>query len=175
MEIIVGKEISAVYALRITMQQMSGVDSLSDGSFKKKSKNNIFGFYFPPSFSWSILQSEAQRPNSPEVILSFFFFASWILKYAPKKCPNCPESQTCGKKKKQSFMCLSLSGAQTPNFLWISWSAKCDSSSRFWKLHIYLYIFPFIWQLVFFFITPGAPHPVTISKKVALQNKRTRN
>lgn len=49
MEIIVGKEISAVYALRITMQQMSGVDSLSDGSFK--SKNNIFGFYFPPSFS----------------------------------------------------------------------------------------------------------------------------
>lgn len=51
MEIIVAKEISAVYALRITMQQMSGVDSLSDGSLKKKSKNNIFGFYFPPSFS----------------------------------------------------------------------------------------------------------------------------
>lgn len=47
MEIIVAKEISAVYALRITMQQMSGVDSLSDGSLKKKKQKQYFWVLFP--------------------------------------------------------------------------------------------------------------------------------
>lgn len=127
-------------------------------------KNNIL-FLFPPSFSWNLkngtLQYEAQRLNSPEVLLSFFaFLFLWILKYAPKNALTAPRPKSVAQK--QSFTCLSLSSFQTPHFLRISWSAKYDSSSRFWKS--YIYFFPFIWQLVFFFITPGAQNSVTISK-----------
>lgn len=55
------------------------------------------------------------RLNFPEVFF-FIFISSFqlILKHAPKNAPDCPVSQTRGRKR--SFVCLSLSGSQTPHF-----------------------------------------------------------
>lgn len=39
------------------------------------------------------------------------------------------------------------------------------TASHAFESCVYIFIFPFIWQLVFFFITPGALNPVTISRK----------
>lgn len=73
MEIIVAKEISAVYALRITMQQMSGVDSLSDGSLKKKSKNNIFGFISLLPFHEAFFSLKHRDPIPQKLFFLSFF------------------------------------------------------------------------------------------------------
>lgn len=74
MEIIVAKEISAVYALRITMQQMSGVDSLSDGSLKKKKAKTIFlGFISLLPFHEAFFSLKHRDPIPQKLFFLSFF------------------------------------------------------------------------------------------------------
>lgn len=126
-----------------------------------------------PSFSWNLgtLQLWWRRdPIHGKFHLSpVSVFFPWIFKTCPQKRPNCPVSLKC--RTKAALHVLAPPGG--PRTLWTSWSAKCDSSSRVWKLCIYIFL-PFIWQLVFFFITPGAGI-LSPSQKAPLQNKRTMN
>lgn len=73
MEIIVAKEISAVYALRITMQQMSGVDSLSDGSLKKKAKTIFLGFISLLPFHEAFFSLKHRDPIPQKLFFLSFF------------------------------------------------------------------------------------------------------
>lgn len=105
-------------------------------------KKIIMWVLYPPlafhEILWMVLFSLKHRDLIPPKFFLFIFFL-WIFKYALKNTLTAPRPKHVAKK--QSFMCLSLSVSQTPHFLWISWSAKCDSSSCFWKLYIYIFSF----------------------------------
>lgn len=86
MGIIVAKEISAVYALRITMQQMSGVDSLSDGSLKK-AKTIFLVFISLLPFHEAFFSLKHRDPIPQKLFFLSFFFYLMNFKICPEKMP----------------------------------------------------------------------------------------